>query len=576
MGVKFRHVLLMLALAGAATAAPKLRLSTAAVGPVFVTQGQNGPSQAIQAAKIGDGALTLAASSNVPWITVAFGAVSSCALSTSCTTVGIGLSTSTLSRGQYTGVVTLTDPHAIDAPQTFTVTIQVGSAVPDSLDLYVPPTGSASSTFTTGSLLNTSVQNQAGAPAVSIAAPNVGTFATSFSYVVSTVTAGTAVGHYQANISVTGSKSAVDNKLFPVRVHVTTDPIADFISSAPIDRGTQPRTLAFRIAQGSNQQVQYVTFTNLGQGTLTFSTVSGAPAWLTTKALTSTILQLTADATGMNAGVYTATISVATNAKNGAVSVPVQLTVLTSGPPVISYQGVVDNALFKAGDAVAPGGIVAIFGDQLRTGAPAQATSLPLQTTLGGVSVSVNGGPAPVYYVSANQINFIMPYATPAGTATVQVSRDGQAGNTVTVAVVAQAPRLLRLGIGDYPIATFPDGATFPLPVGSGLPSRPAKSGDVLIFYSLGFGQTNPPASDGVAAPFAQVPGSPKMIIGQSSLPDSGVTITPDYVGLTPGLVGLYQVNVTIPEAVPKGDTVSATLDFGGGVFSNRVVIAIQ
>ena len=578
MGLKIRSLLLILAVAGTAMAAPKLRLSTAAIGPVFVATGQNGPSQTILAANTGDGSLSLSASSSVSWLNVAFGSPSSCSLSSSCVPVGIALATNGLARGLYTGVVTLTDPNAVDAPQTFTVTVQIGSAVPDSLDLYIPPAGSSSSSFTTANSLRTTVQNVPGAPPVSIAAPNVGTFATSFSYLVTTVGQGNPVGDYQSNITVTGSANAGDNKTFPVKVHVTTDPIADFVSTNPIDKNLLPRTVGFRVAQGTNQQVQYAIFTNLGQGSLTFSTISGAPAWLTPTALSSSLLQLTADATGMTPGTYTATLSAATNAKNGAVSIPVQLTVLATGPPVITYQGVVDNALFKAGDPVAPGGIVAIFGDQLKTGDPSQAPALPLTTTLGGVTVSVNGNPAPVYYVSTNQINFIVPYATPAGTALIKVTRDGQTGNTVSVPVVPASPRLLRLGppFGDYPIATFPDGGTYPIPTTPLLASRPAKPGDTLIFYALGLGQTNPPASDGVAAPFAQIPGTPKMIVGQSSLPGSGVNITPDYAGLTPGSVGLYQVNITLPLAVPRGDTVSVTLDMGNEVFSNRVAIAIQ
>jgi uncharacterized protein (TIGR03437 family) len=156
------------------------------------------------------------------------------------------------------------------------------------------------------------------------------------------------------------------------------------------------------------------------------------------------------------------------------------------------------------------------------------------------------------------------------------VTRDNQKGNTVTVPVAATSPRLLRLGIGDYPIATFPDGVTFPLPPTPGLATARAKPGDTLIFYALGLGQTNPPASDGVAAPFAQIPGAPRMIVGLSLLPATGVTITPDYVGLTPGSVGLYQVNITLPPVVPHGDVVAVFLDLGNEVFSNPVAIAIQ
>jgi uncharacterized protein (TIGR03437 family) len=479
--------------------------------------------------------------------------------------VNINLLTSQLNRGTYTGTITLTDPNAIDSPQTFTITVQVGSAVPDSLDLYVPPTGTATSSFTTGSLLNTSVSNTPGGPLVSIAAPNVGSFATSFNYVVTAKTSGTNEGDYQSNIQITGSSTAGDNRSLPVRVHVTAQPIASW----------SPQSVNFRIAQGGAPQTQYVSFANAGQGALALSNSFGSlPSWLKAS-ISGSLLVLTGDPSGLNVGPSTATVIINSNAKNGPTNIPVTLNVLNPGPPVVSYQGVVDNALFKAGDPVAPGGIVALFGEQLTTGAPAQAAQLPLGTSLGGATVLVNDTPVPVYYVSATQINFLMPYATPAGQALVKVTRDGQTSNPVSVGVAAAAPRLMRLGVGDYALAVLSDAVTFPIPATAGLPSRPAQVNDVVVFYALGLGQTNPHSQDGVAASAAQVPGV-KVILGQSSLPTSGDTIVPDYAGLTPGLVGLYQINVRIPTAVPKGDHVSATLDMGGGVFSNRVEIAIQ
>jgi uncharacterized protein (TIGR03437 family) len=552
-------------LASLGFAAPQLRLSTTTVGPVFATQGQNGTQQSINALNIGDGALNLTASSDSTWTNVTFGAVRSCS-GTPCVPVNVSLLTSQLNRGAYTATITLADPNAIDSPQTFTVTVQVGSAVPDSIDLYVAPAGTASTNFTTGSALTTVVSNPPGGATVSIAAPNVGSFASSYSYVVTAKGNGGGDADFQSTIGITGSGTPGDNKSLPVRVHVTTQPIASW----------SPLAVNFRIAQGAAPQTQYVSFTNTGQGALTLSNslFGSVPSWLKAS-ISGTFLVLTADPTGLNVGSTSATVTVNSNAKNAPANITVNLNVLNPGPPSVSFQGVVDNALFKAGDPVAPGGIIALFGEQLTTGAPAQAAQLPLGTSLGGATVLVNDNPVPVYYVSATQINFLMPYATPAGQARVKVTRDGQASNTVSVGVAAAAPRLMRLGIGEYGLAVLSDAVTFPIPTTAGLASRPAQVNEVVVFYALGLGQTNPPSQDGVAASAAQVP-NVKMILGQSSLPTSGDTIIPDYAGLTPGLVGLYQINVRIPAAVPKGDHVSATLDMGGGVLSNRVEIAIR
>jgi len=50
---------------------------------------------------------------------------------------------------------------------------------------------------------------------------------------------------------------------------------------------------------------------------------------------------------------------------------------------------------------------------------------------------------------------------------------------------------------------------------------------------------------------------------------------TPSYVGLTPSSVGLYQINVVVPDDAPRGDSVPVFFSIGN-VLSNRVNIAIQ
>ncbi len=100
---------------------------------------------------------------------------------------------------------------------------------------------------------------------------------------------------------------------------------------------------------------------------------------------------------------------------------------------------------------------------------------------------------------------------------------------------------------------------------------------DVLVFYALGLGQTSPPASDGQAAPFAQVAPPPtRMVSGETIIANTGVTAIPMYAGLTPGSVGLYQVNVLVPANSEKGNAVPVFFDMGGGAISNSVTIAIQ
>src|SRR5690349_24924198 len=106
--------------------------------------------------------------------------------------------------------------------------------------------------------------------------------------------------------------------------------------------------------------------------------------------------------------------------------------------PAIFNRGVVNAASFLpgglAGGAIAQGSIFSIFGRRLGPAA-SPALSFPLQNSLGGVSVRVFQGAASVaaipVYVSAGQINAIMPSNAPLGTASVQVTFNNLQSNPV-------------------------------------------------------------------------------------------------------------------------------------------------
>ena len=97
-------------------------------------------------------------------------------------------------------------------------------------------------------------------------------------------------------------------------------------------------------------------------------------------------------------------------------------------------------------------------------------------------------------------------------------------------------------------------------------PGNPAKAGEVLVMYAFGLGATVPAAKTGEAAPVpplvvAQTPGSHPLLIGfdfrKNAAPQRADDPTLDqpsllFAGLTPGFVGLYQVNFRIP-AIPAG-----------------------
>lgn len=551
-------------------AAPKLRLTQTAIGPVSFATGTNGTiQQTVEAYNAGDGSLSLKATSNVTWISPSIGAAHACSSgSGSCFPVNLALQTSSLAAGTYTGTVTIADPNALDAPQTITVTVQPGGAVPDSLSFYVAPNGSSqSASFTAGKELAVTTATQSGGQWLSVRLEGGGSFRFSYPYTVNAShLSGMAEGTYNGTIRTANSNLASENKTVNVALRVTSQPIS------------QAAVAPFKIAQNTPKQTQNILIANAGLGKLAVSGVTAATQsggnWLMAKQLDApydSYVAVTADPTSASPGLYQGTVTVASNAANGSLTIPVRLEVTAQASPTAFYQGVVNNATFEAGP-VAQGELVALFGDQLAYADPKQATTLPLPTDLSGAKVYVNDRPAPIYYASYSQINFQIPYDAAIGDAVLRVERDGQRGNSIGVPIVKAAARLMRLGIGDYGIIINPDGS-FAVPSSIGI-GHPAKAGDTQVVYALGLGPTVPVVATGAGAPggpLAQVAPTPQVYLGGSVL-GGAEPITPLFVGLTPGFVGLYQINFTIPDSAPRGNMVPMSIDGG----TNRVNLAIQ
>ncbi len=577
MGLKPARVLLwglsFIFLAGTALGAPKLRLSTAAVGPVSIAVGQDGVQQTVEAFNAGDGALALTVEASAAWLAPVVGAAGPCTTRQgNCVPIRIGLETSGLAKGTYTGVITVADPKAIDAPQTITVTVQMGGGVPDRADLYVAPNGSTDSvTFQTNSQLTHAVHTQGGGNWLSLALEGSGSFRFVLPYrIQARHLPGMGEGIYNGSVNITNSGFGPDIKTVPVTLRVTSQPIAS-LSAEAVD---------VVLAQDTLPAERWIAVNNRGLGGLIITGVeaaaNGGGSWLAAELLAgSNFVKVTVDPGGLAPGAFEGTVTIRSNAVNEPQVVPVHLRVTPQSPPVVRFGGVVNNATFAADEPIPQGGIAALFGDQLSYQPGQEGTELPLVSELGGTKVFVNGQEAPLYYSSYGQVNFQMPYEIPPGEAFVQVTRDGTPGNAVSVQVAGRAPRLLRLGIGDYGIIVNQDGS-FPIPATPGLNSHPAHAGDYLVIYAIGLGATSPAVASGAAAPaaepLARVQPPPTVFYGAGLI---RVPVVPFYAGLTPNFVGLYQINVQVPPNAPRGDRVPLYLE-GGGVVSNQVEIAIE
>jgi uncharacterized protein (TIGR03437 family) len=558
-----KYGLFLLFGAAAANAAPQLVLTQTAF-TVAVVPGSNGDTQVVDAGNVGSGTLNLTATSSVEWLAPTIGNTTTCSLKGPCIPISIALQTASLAAGTYTGVVTITDPDAVNAPQFVSVTVMVGGAVPDNLVFYVPPGGSVSQDFITATPVTSTVTPPS--PWLSIAVDGVGTFKFNVPYkVTATAGSGMATGDSNATITLAGSSFAPDNKTISVVLHVTTLPILD----------ATPSTVVLTGVQGATKQTATIALSNGGQGTLTAASATAAAAtgsWLSAT-LTNGVVTVTADPTSLTPGVYPGTVTIASNAANSSVVVPIQFTVEAQGAPVAYAGAAVNNGTFQSGEPLAQGDIAAIFGDQFTLQGLAYPTGLPLTTNLNGTQVLVNNIPAPIFFISNGQIDFEVPFEVSSGPTTIRVVRNGQQGNLIAATIADSAPRFLLLNGGPYAVLNTPDSP----PVVTGVPAHPAKGGDVVIVYAIGLGQTTPPVKTGAGAPgspnLANVP-DVQVCLGTSTPFGKADCFKPDFAGLAPGFVGLYQINVKIPGGLPSGNsTFSFTV---GNVPSNVVQIALQ
>src|SRR5689334_3639442 len=83
--------------------------------------------------------------------------------------------------------------------------------------------------------------------------------------------------------------------------------------------------------------------------------------------------------------------------------------------PSVFDGGVLNGASFAKGQVVAPGSLVSIFGTGLAS-AVLSGDTVPLASSIGGTSVTINGETAPLYFVSGGQVNAQLPWDLNPGT----------------------------------------------------------------------------------------------------------------------------------------------------------------
>jgi uncharacterized protein (TIGR03437 family) len=241
-------------------------------------------------------------------------------------------------------------------------------------------------------------------------------------------------------------------------------------------------------------------------------------------------ITVSASGAGFEPGVYRANIVLQSpNAYPQTLTVPVMFVLGPSGQWSIS--GVTNAFSYKT--AAGPGMIAAVFGSGL-SGLSQGASTQPLPYTIAGVSATVNGLGAPLYFVSSGQINIQIPYEAGSGPAVIGVNNNGQiAGFQFQIA--PSAPGIVTDGNGNIN------------------PTASAAPGAIGVLYVTGDGDVTPALPDG----FSPRAGTPLADLPKSYLPFS-VTIGGQqaflkFVGITPGIIGLTQVNFVVPQSIAPG-----------------------
>jgi uncharacterized protein (TIGR03437 family) len=270
-------------------------------------------------------------------------------------------------------------------------------------------------------------------------------------------------------------------------------------------------------------------------------------------------------------------------------------------PPVIfssnsasGFLASADELLIPGGtvlQTITPGGWMEIYGSYLgydtRSWGASDFSGTNAPTSLDGTSVTIGGQPAFVSYISPSQVNVQVSSTTPTGLYPLVVTTaNGSAGSVPTTIPVTPtstillvrpvqpellSPPLFNIDGTPYAVALFPDGVTYVLPTGAipGVPSRPAKSGETITLYGIGFGATTPDTPAGQIVPSANTLALPlKVTI-------AGAPATVPYAGLAPGIVGLYQFNVVIPVYYSSPTTVPVSL-FLGGSSSTTLYLSVE
>ena len=222
--------------------------------------------------------------------------------------------------------------------------------------------------------------------------------------------------------------------------------------------------------------------------------------------------------------------------------------------PIVNPGGTVNLASYLP--AFAPGSLISIFGRNLANSATSEG---PAPTLLGGTCVTMGNTTLPLTMTSTGQINAQIPTETAVGRYTLLIrSLDRKTVSLPQAIQVAKyAPAIFTNPETKEAMVFRQDGR----PVNR---SNPAKRDEPIIMFATGLGVTKPRVAGGAAAPSDTLAESDPVEVFFGDVRYSQAAIIVDWAGLTPGFIGLYQINLRVPGNHLRGDELPVTLRIGG------------
>ena len=241
--------------------------------------------------------------------------------------------------------------------------------------------------------------------------------------------------------------------------------------------------------------------------------------------------------------------------------------------PVIT--AAVNGASFALDQPLSPGSAVSIFGTGLAASTET-ASTVPLPSSIAGVSVTFSGTAAPLQFVSPGQINLQAPWSLEPGMTDIVVTVDGSASTAFRAPVAAASPGIFTVPPGSRQALAFQFGGNISAPHGSipGVPTYPAYVGYPLTIFATGLGLVAPASTDGAASGDQM-----RATIATPTVLVNGGPATVTFSGLSPEFVGVNQIDILVPESAWQtsggGGEVPIQIEFGGIRTSDNVTITV-